>query len=510
MRTLSAFIRKTPSNPLEELQKRLQAGMQNLFPTAKQFIGVPQLETPPSHVEADYSFSAFSVSSLLKKNPAVIAAQIIDYFSKANLPLVQNLSAIGPYVNIEVDKILFNNQALEHIYRQGKNFGSTKNHNPTRILVNYHVSDFITPLSPTGLRQLLTGHVVGACYEQAGNNVIHTYYIADWDMYTLGFLYALHAWPNQIKRSDDPLKMFEAANGLLQKKMSSSESVRAHMKIFFRHLESGDGNFIGLFQSWRSTLLNQFQHLHKTLGARLFCYNTESNFIKADKDVIIDALKKGVAECLSYTNTIITSPFEGVTSLVLQKHDGSSTNLTRHIAALKQLVFSAKPTTLIYVCSADEAELVNEILITARRLDYLTTDMKTSVLATDQADDSAHYPVTDHTLQCSLSRVPFEKKITLSSKNIALYSRIAQLMTSTREKNKAHSEKDIFKITKLLTSFPFIITDVQHTHAPDLLCSYLEEIADQCERLHLQTQHNGQLARAIATVVCNCLNLLTF
>ena len=506
MRKLSALFNRIAANPLEELQVGLQSGIHKLFPTVDSLFNVFKLESPPSHIQADFSFSTFPLASLLGRNPTMIASQIIEYFSRDPFLFMERLFAVGPYVNIALNKNAFNKQALRHLFKEGINFGSKKNKNRMPIIINYHVADFLEPLSIDGLRQLLIGRVVGLCHQRLDNIVLHNYYLANWNANALGFLFTLQKWPDQVNKSDDPFKILRDSNDFLQAEISNTKEVKALLKIFFRSLEAGDKVFVRSFQKWNDILLRQLKDFHRTLGVSLSSYSAESDFIELSKNIVSDALTKGIASDLPHTEAVITLPFENDGSLVLQKHDGSSTYLSRHLASLKDLMVKIHPAEIINIYTDNSAELADEILHTIKRLNYSNEDVKISSLVINRSQENIQYPMTDKALHYALLRMPTNRKIIINDENKACYIRLARLVNSAEEGSSDNNEDDIFNIIKRLLVLPTILAEVRKNHAPNLLCNYLEEILEQYEKL---PNHNHQLIGAVKIVIKSGLNILS-
>ena len=63
-----------------------------------------------------------------------------------------------------------------------------------------------------------------------------------------------------------------------------------------------------------------------------------------------------------------------------------------------------------------------------------------------------------------------------------------------------------FDLVKLLITFPDIVTKGTDSHRPDILCAYLEKVAELCDKRSIYGDRN--LSQAASTVLRNGLNLL--
>ena len=500
-------IGKETPNPFEELLNEVTTGIQNLFPSTKELAHDIVLKSPPDHIEADYSFSTFSIASLVSQDPIKIATRIVEYFSENPLTIIKKMYAIGPYVNIEIDRQLYRKKTLNHILNQGKQFGAYYGKNPSIIFINYFSSDFTPRLTLDGLRTLLVGKAISECYKLGGNTVRQEYYIADWDTEKVGFLYALSAWRDEITKTSDSLQELDNATVLLRKKIIENEGVKTQLKKYFQELQTGRSNDLRLFKNWRKIILKNIRKTHREVGIRISSYTTESEFVSLGREVVDDARKQSLAGYAANTQAIIISSFDNTPSLVLQKNDGSVTSFVRHLAYIKCCLSETRLSTFICVSAKGQAHVVEALLTNARRLKYLPMGIKVSTMFINQAEKQDLPLRIDPSLQYTILRMSLNKEIELESEDHTYYSHIVSFIDQLTPRTKKTDLINEFSIIKLLISFPMIIADVQSSHEPSHLCAYLEEVLQQCEKLSVG--QDKLLSKAVAVVLKNGLNLLT-
>jgi arginyl-tRNA synthetase len=81
------------------------------------------LETPPSHIQADFSFSTFAFAGLMRQSPQVIAETVAGHIGSTRVLYVQHVFHVGPYVNIVLDQHDFSVGAITHILSSGASVG---------------------------------------------------------------------------------------------------------------------------------------------------------------------------------------------------------------------------------------------------------------------------------------------------------------------------------------------------------------------------------------------------
>src|SRR3989344_6506317 len=115
-------IGKKNPNPFEKLLDDVTTGIQNLFPELLESSSEISLESPPNHIQADYAFSTFSLAGLIMQDPVKISYRIVKHFTENPLQTVKKIFAVGPYVNIELDKKNFREKVIDHIAEQEELF----------------------------------------------------------------------------------------------------------------------------------------------------------------------------------------------------------------------------------------------------------------------------------------------------------------------------------------------------------------------------------------------------
>ena len=111
------------------------------------------LETPKNADMGDLAFPAFSLAKVLRKAPQMIAADIAEKIDASNFEKVE---AVGPYINIFLDKSKISADVLGQVIAQGshyadQNIGNTDVTSPLICLV---LTSLNLSLSVTCVQQL--------------------------------------------------------------------------------------------------------------------------------------------------------------------------------------------------------------------------------------------------------------------------------------------------------------------------------------------------------------------
>lgn len=152
-------------DPKEEILQWIKNNISHLFPSIEKSTAIDNLvfDVPPLHVEADYMLSTFDLKEVLKEEGALIAGRIAEYSAKISLPLVEKIYAIGPYINIVVNRELYCIEALNLIKKQKNFFGAYRKGIPRVVYINYPNTSF---------RSSIMGKSIGRIYELQGSTVL--------------------------------------------------------------------------------------------------------------------------------------------------------------------------------------------------------------------------------------------------------------------------------------------------------------------------------------------------
>jgi hypothetical protein len=165
---------KITYDPLEQLSTNINTCIQEMYsiPQGKERSFV--LSLPPPHIEADCCFPVFSLAQFVDEEPRSVAQKIAEFCSQKNIPFIDSISSIGPYVNLKLNREYFCKEAINYCMHHR---APTASH--TGVLVEYYFPQAISSLSSDGLRTLFQGQAVGNCFTYLGTQVTHWCYFAD-------------------------------------------------------------------------------------------------------------------------------------------------------------------------------------------------------------------------------------------------------------------------------------------------------------------------------------------
>lgn len=171
--TFPPIRKKKVLNPLEKAESEVKDLIKTLYPVSNERLSALSFQAPPPHVRADYSFSTFFIGEELKEDITLIAQRIVDNFNKASA-LVKELSFVGPYVNVTIEKEAYNEHAIDHL-TVGGGPQKKKTKKADTVAISYFISDAFTD---TDLARIFAvGASIGKCIAHSGSAVMQRCYV---------------------------------------------------------------------------------------------------------------------------------------------------------------------------------------------------------------------------------------------------------------------------------------------------------------------------------------------
>ncbi len=197
------------------------------------------IEVPPDSSLGDLASTlAFALAKELKKNPALIASEILPKIQDLieREPLVEKVETKGPYINIFFDRAAFNTKTITSVLKTTSEYGQTSEYSGKRVLIEFPAVNPSKPWHIGHSRNAILGDTLSNILEAVGYEVVRLDYIND-----LGLQIAQLVW--KLKQLDDVTvdKKYDHYLGHLyvdvQKAFDTSEEVQKEVREVSRQLE---------------------------------------------------------------------------------------------------------------------------------------------------------------------------------------------------------------------------------------------------------------------------------
>ncbi|MDP1729455.1 MAG: arginine--tRNA ligase, partial [archaeon] len=284
------------------------------------------LESPPDEKLGDYAFPCFVLAKKFKRNPVEIASELADKI-KNNLEF-EKVNALGPYVNIFVNRVALAEEILEKIIKEKDSYGSSKIGKNKRIVVDMSSPNIAKPFGIGHLRSTIIGNSIAEISKFQGYKVIKINYLGDWGTQFGKLIVGYKKWGSIDKLKKDPIKHLLSIYVKAEKTKSLDEKARWE----FKKLEGGDKENTTLWKLFRKLSLNNFEKIYDILGIKFNFIEGESNY-NNKMDKIIEELQKKTLLEESNGAQIVNLEKYGLGVCLIKKSDGATLYPTRDITA---------------------------------------------------------------------------------------------------------------------------------------------------------------------------------
>ncbi|MCK4521649.1 MAG: arginine--tRNA ligase [Nanoarchaeota archaeon] len=322
------------------------------------------LEIPPDPEMGDCAFPCFALSMELKKNPNEIAQ---DLCKKIKFDKVINkIEVKGPYLNFFVNKKNLSSKVLKDVFKEKNNFGKGKN--KKRIMVEFSSPNTNKPLHLGHIRNNVLGDSLSRMLAFQGNKVIKASLVNDRGIHICKSMLAYQKWGKKENKKGDHLVGDYYI--LFTKKAKENLKLEEEAQDMLKKWEDGDKKLIQLWKKMNSWVLKGFDETYKKLGIKFDKTYYESKIYEKGKDIIKDALKKGLASKDEDDSIFIDLDKYNLGKKVLIRADGTAIYITQDIYLAKLKFDEYKLDKSIYVVGSEQDYHFNALFKTLEVLKY--------------------------------------------------------------------------------------------------------------------------------------------
>jgi arginyl-tRNA synthetase len=288
-----------------------------------------EVSYPPKPEMGDLSFPCFQLAKILKTPPAAIAK---DLAGKMQAPgFVENMTAAGPYLNFRVSPGAAAQAVLGEIEALGPDYGTDDWGRGRTVVVDYSSPNIAKHLAFHHIRSTMIGQVLCNLHRSQGFEVVGVNHLGDWGTTFGKLMVAVKKLASPelldgagISELNDLYVAFHDAE-------KDDPGLEEEARSWFRRLEDGDSEAVGLWKRFREISLRDFERVYAKLGVSFDHITGESFYLKRLDDVIEAAEKSGITR---RSEGALIVPMDGdIPPAMLKKKDGATLYVTRDLAA---------------------------------------------------------------------------------------------------------------------------------------------------------------------------------
>jgi arginyl-tRNA synthetase len=261
------------------------------------------IEVPPNQEMGDYAFPCFILSKKEKKAPNIIAEHFAKSFANKLPKEFEKIESKGPYLNFFIDKKLL----AREIIRINANFGKTNLGKKRKICIDFSHPNVGKPMHVGHIRSTIIGDSLMRTYDYLGYEPIGINYLGDIGLHIGKLIVAYELWLNKEALRSDPVKELlrlyvkfcneektEVKEGLEEEFQDNEWTNKAKEKL--KLIELGDKKAVKIWEEIQKSSRKGFDKVYDLLKVEFHDWRGQSNFSIVGKDLVMQALKKGLAK----------------------------------------------------------------------------------------------------------------------------------------------------------------------------------------------------------------------
>lgn len=292
------------------------------------------IEIPKEKTMGDFAFPCFRLAKAFRKAPAMIAPEIAEKLS--GHPLFEKVQAVGPYVNVFIDKVAWTKSVLEE-YEAAEVFGSgtegiKEDGSKKNIVLDYSSINIAKPFHIGHLRTTVIGNSIKKLYEFLGYNTISVNHLGDWGTQFGKMAVAYQKWGNKEEIEAKGVRGLMALYVRFHEEAKNDPSLDDEARAAFASMENGNEEILSLWRWFVKISLNEVARVYELLDVHFDSFNGESFYMDKMDGPIALLREKGLLVESEGAQVVDLSEYNMPPCIVL-KSDGSSIYATRDIAA---------------------------------------------------------------------------------------------------------------------------------------------------------------------------------
>ncbi|MBF0780174.1 MULTISPECIES: arginine--tRNA ligase [unclassified Granulicatella] len=286
------------------------------------------LEVPKYAHLGDLAFPCFTLAKALRQAPHHISQGLVPSITS---PYIDKVEAVGPYVNIFLNRQVVSQEILSIIKEQGTHYGDLTIGQGKNVTFDMSSPNIAKPMSMGHLRSTVIGASLSNIYKKIGYNTININHLGDWGTQFGKLIVAYKRWGNEDVVKADPVNELVKLYVEFHAQAEEHPELEDEARAIFKRLEDGDSEMVTLWQWFKDESIKEFEKVYSMLDVH-FDYYTGEAFYNDKMAEHIEYLEKHHISEVDNNATIVRLDEEELPPALIKKSDGATLYLTRDIA----------------------------------------------------------------------------------------------------------------------------------------------------------------------------------
>lgn len=293
---------------------------------------IKDIETPKNEDLGDAAFPVFQIARAEKKNPKIIATELVAKLNEIDFSEFSSVVADGGYVNFIFAPGYLFKTLLSQVAQESDRFGSNNECAGDKVMIEFSGLNTHKEVHVGHLRNFSIGDCLVRLYRASGCFTVAADYTNDCGLHVATCLWAMKKFhPGYLPSIEERGKWLGEvyAQGFLAREENMEN--RQQVNVILKALEEKDPEWMPLFLETREWSLKRFNKIYQELGIRFDDSFYESDVKEEGKKVVSALIEQGIARKSEGAIIVDLSEY-GLDVLVILKSDGTGIYATSDLA----------------------------------------------------------------------------------------------------------------------------------------------------------------------------------
>jgi arginyl-tRNA synthetase len=305
----------------------------------------PELEIPKKTSFGDYAMPCFQIAKKSKKSPKDVAIELakVSYDPR----IIEKCEAVGPYLNIFVNKQFFAGKVLSQDFTKCQTNGKT-------VMIEFVSPNTNKPLHLGHVRNMVIGETVSKILDFCGRRVVRSCLFNDRGVHICKSMYAYQMWGNGEEPDEKSDHFVGKYYVKFAKASKDNPDLDEKAQDLLRKWEDGDKQTIKIWNKMNNWAYEGFNETFKNMGISFDKCYYESQIYKNAVKIVKKGLDKGIFTKDDKGNVIAKLTDYGIPDKIILRSDNTSVYITQDIYLAEQKFKDFNLDESIYVVGSEQ------------------------------------------------------------------------------------------------------------------------------------------------------------
>jgi arginyl-tRNA synthetase len=328
-------------------------------------------ETPPKPEMGDIAFPMFSFAKALRKGPPVIAAEVARRLAGAAADGAA--AALGPYVNVRLDRAAVIQDVLREIAEQGAAFGRSASLGGARVMLEFSCPNTNKPLHIGHLRNDAIGESLSRIMKAAGATLRKVNLINNRGVHICKSMLAYQKFGGGATPASAGVKGDHFVGDYYVKYAQYAKEhpeAEEEVRQMLRSWEEGEPGVMALWKTMNGWVIDGIEQTYRRTGVSFDATYLESDIYKLGRDQVLAGVAKGLFQKDPDGSVWVDLSGDGAERKVLLRSDGTSLYITQDVGLAIQRSKDWPFDRLIYVIGSEQRQQMQALFTVLARMGY--------------------------------------------------------------------------------------------------------------------------------------------